>query len=355
MGFELVTRAAKRIYDEKYLLDTNRQFFSKIFNVLDESTTASFMLDKLIGAPYAVTYRAKNGQSHVRPYTPGTGLQIEPPVASEKTPLTEELLDKLAAGVDVTSGFGANELAQVNEIVRDHISAHHMTKNKQALDVLRTGIFPANGPGGVDIGQKINLGRAAANSITADLTSISMTAALAAGIAQLHSKGTPLDNLVCVMGSSWLSDYGSDSDINGNKDNNSANLTLRTEMIPPELMGIEGLFIKAQYNGGDMLAPLFICSYAPPTAYVKDKGKTAEPFVPANAAIFFSLSDIRYRVNRGVNVIDGSGKRAREVGDLVIDRFSENDPVAEYIRSSTRHCLVPANINHTLVSVGTFS
>ena len=148
MGIETITRAAKKFYEELYLQQTEKQLFYTMFDVLDESTTAGFLLDSLTGSPYAVTYRNKDGQSHVRQYSPGSGQLIEPPIASEKTPLSEELLDKVVAGVDATAGFGSNEAALVNQIVRQHVSAMNMTKNKQALDVLKNGVFYAKGPGG---------------------------------------------------------------------------------------------------------------------------------------------------------------------------------------------------------------
>ena len=357
MGIETITRAAKQFYEELYLQQTERQLFYTLFNMLDESTAAGFMIDKLTGSPYAVTYRAKNGESHVRQYAPGSGLLIEPPIASEKTPLSEELLDRVVAGVDASSGFGNNEAALINQIVREHVAAMNMTKNKQALDVLKTGTFPANGPGGVDIEEGIDLSRAGANSLTYDFTvgSATMTIALSEAVEQLRSKGTPLDNMVCVMGSDWITKYNSDTAIAGYMDNNSANQIVASQMAPSELLNTEGLYVMGQYRGPGMVAPLWICQYAPPTSYVKDLGAASEPYVSDNAAIFFSLSDVRYRVNRGVNVIGENGKRMREVGDLVIDRFADNDPVTEYVRSNTRHCFVPANIDHTAVSVGTFS
>jgi len=101
-----------------------------------------------------------------------------------------------------------------------------------------------------------------------------------------------------------------------------------------------------------MIAPLWVCGYAPPVAYVSDLGETAAPYIGVNDAVFFSLTDQRFKVNRGVNIIDGNGARAREVGDLVVDRFTDNDPVTEYLRSQSRHVFVPGNINHTVKTTG---
>jgi hypothetical protein len=352
MPIETITRAAKRYYEELYFQQTARQLFYTLFGLPDESTNSGFLLDKLIGSPYAVTYRQPNGESHVRKYTPGSGVLIEPPIASEKTPLSEDLLNKVIAGVDSTANFGTNEAKLVNDIMREHVSAFNMLKNYQAMQVFVTGQFQARGKNGTDVGLDIDYSRDAGNTLTADFAVITITEAFTNAINQLSTQGTPKGNLVAILGSSWVGEYSGNSEVQGFMQNNNANVIVDTAMIPPELLNTEGLYVIAKYRGPNMIAPLWICDYSPPVQYVSDLGETAAPYIGATKAVFFSLDDIRYKVNRGINIIGSTGNSERVVGDLVVDQFSENDPVTKYLRSQTRHALVPANIDHTVVSTG---
>lgn len=353
---DLITRTAKQYLEQVYFQVTEAQLFNKIFNIADESTASGFMLDSLVQSPYALTYRAKNGEARVVQYAPGSGVLIEPPIGSIKTPLTENLLDKVIAGIDGVDGYGPNEAQLVNKIVRQHVSQINMLKNKQALDVLADGVFNAYGPGGVNTGQEVVFVRNAALNMTYNFTALgaTITEAFAQAESTMRGFGLPFQNNVVILGSNWQGAWNNDTEIQTYTQSNASNSLLLSQLAPPELSGAEGLYILGQYRGKGMLAPLWVCAYAPPIAYVKDDGENSEPYVGANNAIFFSMSDTRYKVNRGVNVLDEYGKRMRAVGDIVVDRFSDNDPVCEYIRSSTRHCFVPGMINHTGKSVGTF-
>ena len=353
---DILTRAAKQYFEQVYFQQTERQLFNRLFNVVDESTDSNFILDKYTGNPYALTYRQKDGQSRVAQYAPGSGILIDVPIASRKTPITEELLDRVAAGIEAIGGFGINEAQMVNQIVRDHVAGLNMTKNKQALDVFADGKFYAKGPAGADIGLDISFWRNASNDMTYDFTTggASMSKALQEAQDYLRTKSTPLSNMVCIMGASWLSKYGSDTSIQAYTATSTQGNVLIQQLMPPELIGIDGLHVVGQYRAPGMVAPMWICAYAPPVAYIKDEGEAAGKYVADTQALFFALDDVRYKVNRGVNVLDENGKRVRAVGDLVIDRFSDNDPVVEYLRTSTRHCFVPGNPDHTAKSTGTF-
>jgi hypothetical protein len=125
-------------------------------------------------------------------------------------------------------------------------------------------------------------------------------------------------------------------------------------MEAPELFGTMGLVLVSRVRVGAMVHPVYVCTFQPGTSYVGYKGATATAWVPDAEALAFSLDDRRYRINRGVNALDEMGGRIRVAGDLVVDRYVENDPVTEFVRSQTRHCYVPANVNHTFKSTGTF-
>jgi hypothetical protein len=353
MGIELINRTAKRYYEETYLQNTGKQFYN-IFDTPDDDEAAAFSLDSLIQDPYAATYRQGNGQAHVRPYAPGTGMVLIPPTIGEKTPITSDLRDKIIAGIEPAGGFTRHSAKLIGDILKQHTAAINMQKNYQAMQVLVGGTFLAPGPGGVDIGLTLDFGRSTDQTLTYNFTTGTMSGALKEAQDALLAKGTPMDNLCVIMGSTWLNDFSADTDIIAWRAANTANEILVQDMVPEWVNGIEGLYRVATYRAPDMIAPMHILSYSPPKQYVKDKGETAEVYIAATKAVFFSLSDERYKVNRGIDILDANGKIQRVVGDMVMDSYTENDPVAMYQRTQTRHAFVYGNINHTAVSTGTF-
>jgi len=77
--------------------------------------------------------------------------------------------------------------------------------------------------------------------------------------------------------------------------------------------------------------------------------------MPALECVALSLVDKTFSIKRGVDAFDDTGKVMRLVGDLVVDSYSENDPITTFIRSQTRHIYVYGNIDHTVKSTGTFT
>lgn len=356
MGIELINRTSKRYHEETYLQNTANQFFN-IFGVEDNDESAGFSLDSLIQDPYAATYRQGNGQAHVRKYAPGTGMILTPPTIGEKTPITSDLRDKIIAGIEAAGGFTANSAKLIGDIMKQHTAAINMQKNYQAMQVFVGGTFIAPGPGGVDIGLTIDYTRSGDQTLTYDFTvgGNTMPKALKAAVDALLAKGTPMDNLCVIMGSSWLNDFALDADVISLRTANVANEILAQDMVPEFVNGIEGLYKVATFRAPDMIAPINVLSYSPSKQYISDLGETAAPYIAATKAVFFSLSDERYKVNRGIDVLDDNGKIQRAVGDLVFDSYTENDPPAMFQRTQTRHAFVYGNINHTAVSTGTFA
>lgn len=357
MGIEILTRGAKRAYDEFLLQETQRGIDKLLFPTDDVDTSSGFLLDRLIHTPYGVVYRDKDNQSHVLPYTPGSGTLYDIPISSEKTPIDEELSDAVISGVEANSSWSTHQAKLLADIVKIHIASHNMTKWKQALDVLRTGIFYANGIGGNDINLGIDYQRAAGNSLTYDFTAGGATvdAAFLEIQDKLIDNNTPLDNIVVIMGKSWLNEFAGDSQTQNNAQNNRVNEVLTMQMMPPELRNTKGLKVVAIYRAPSMVTPFILCSYQPGTQYVAYSGATAAAWVPDNECFAFSLDDTRYNVKRGVKVKTETGRVERVAGEIVFDTYSENDPITEFLRSKTRHLFVPANINHTVKSTGTFS
>ncbi len=353
---DIITRTTKRYYEELKLQEGN-QLYKTLFPTVDSSTDSAFLLDKLIQDPYGVSYRDKDTQSVLRSYEPGSGMMIDIPRSSEKTPISESLLDAVAVGLESTAGFGANEAKIIGDIVKQHIGAHNMTKNKQALDVLLEGVFKARGTGGSDLGLDIDYGRKSALDLVYDFTAggASFLEALKNAQEELRDNGTPLGGMTMLMGEKWLTELSKDAKAQEMMQNNSSNLLIQTQMMPPMFSGTEGLFVVGQLRGLGMIAPVWLTSYSPGVAYKASPSATASPFIADDKAVFFSTQDTRFDVQRGMVVLDNNDKASRVTGDVVFDMYTDKDPVTTFLRSATRHAFVPANADHTAGDTGTFA
>jgi len=357
MPIELVTRGAKKAYEERKLGVEGSSLFNLVGRTEDTDTSGSVLVDRYISSPFAVTYRNKNNESKVRNFQPGSGQLVDVPRISEKTPIDEELRDQVAVGVEPSTGAMTSIMKNIDQIMGDHIEGHLMTKNKQAIDFLRTGIFNAPGTGGADLGLSIDFGRDAGNDINYDFTgaTASFLTAIREAQDQLRSQGCPLNGMVMILGDSWATEFSQDTDIQALRRNNGQNVIVEAQMEAPQLLGVEGLQIVTRLRDSAMLAPVWICRYEPPTQYISAKGATPAPFLPDTEAVMFSLGSKTWRVYRGVDAFDANGKATRAVGEMVVDSYDENDPITTYVRSQSRHLILPGNIDHTLRSTGTFA
>ena len=357
MGYETLSRSAKLNYEEWKLLNPGKSIDELLFPTKEETENASILLDRYTSAPYGVAYKEPGSGSIVRQFVNGSGMLVQPPVASEKTPVDSETKDMVISGGEATEAYMTRLNRLTGRIVNQHTEAHNMTRYKQAIDVIRTGNFYAKGETGKDLGLDIAYSRDAANSLTYDFTAAGATmfAALKAVETQAKKQGTPSSNFVAILGANWAEQFATDSAVNTYLQNNSNNALLTSNMTPPQLQGVYGLSLLAMIRPIGMTTTIWVCTYQPDTQYVAYKGATAAPWIPDNEAIFFSLADKRYSVNCGVDVLDDNGKSMRVVGDIAFDTFTSQDPVEDYFRSQRRGVYVPANINHTFKSTGTFS
>lgn len=352
MSVETLLRTGRILFEQKYLTGPN-QLYKALFRTEDMSDAAAALLDEFIDAPYAVAYRDKDNQAHVRKYEAGSGVLYEPPLASEKTPIDEKLRDQAVEGVEATSGFSTAQMRKTDKILGIHNTAHNMTKNKQAIDVLRTGIFYAKGIGASDIGKNEDFSRATGNDITNDFSSNSIDAALSAGITQLRNQGCPLSNMAVILGSSWQAELEKNSTVMTKMQANTSNVVVELAGSPAPWQGIEGLYWIGRYRPAGAVASLDILAYSPGVQYKEDEAATGVPFMPADEMVMFSFDSPTYRVFRGVDIVGQNGNTIdRASGELVFDSYVSGDPPAEFLRSATRHLFLYGNINHTLRSTG---
>lgn len=352
------TRSMKMLYQELgNVAEAGKIGIDKLlFNVDDMDTVSDFTLDSLIVNPHAVSFRARDEQSHIREYQAGSGTVYEVPHVSEKTEISERLRDSVVAGVESTSGISTHDARLMTNIINQHTVAYSTTRWKRALDVIRTGVFYALGLNGNSVGLDINFGRNASLDITYDFTTAS--ASIDEALKDLYDAymdagGNP-SGVVVIAGSNWLSEFQNDTTVMERMQANTANVIVQQSIMPPELKNTQGLYLLATYLIPGTLTPIYLCGFRPRYQFIAYPGATEEPFMPVNEAVIFSLDDPRYRVFRGVDALSGPGQRIRTVGEIVFDSYISNDPVAENIRSQTRMAFVPGNVNRTARSTGTF-
>lgn len=352
MAVETLLRTGRELYEQKYLMGS-RQLFHTLFRQEDMGDGTTFLLDEFIDVPYAVAYRDENNQAHVRNYIPGSGTLLTPPRASEKTPIDEKLRDEAVEGVEATAGFATAQMRKVDKILGIHSSAHNMTKNKQAMDVLRTGTFLAKGIDAADIGKDEDYSRDAGNDITADFSAVSIDDALTAAMEVLNDQSCPRMGRFAILGKSWQAELENDSTVLTKMQANTANVLIRQNMNPPDWQGTEGLEWLGEYRPSGSSNAIQLFSYNPGVQYKASEGATAAPWIPDDEAVFGSFNSPTWRVYRGMDVVSDDGNGIERVsGELVFDTFISKEPVAEFYRSNTRHMFVYGNINHTVRSTG---
>ncbi len=359
-ALDLFIRTVKKYYEEygNVLMGGKQGIDTFLFGADDMDTAANFTLDSLIVNPHAVTFRARDEESHVRDFEGGHGTIIPIPHASEKTPITERLRDSVIAGIESTAGISLHDAKMMNDILRHHVGGWLATRWKLAIDTIRTGTFTARGINGESIGLDIAFNRDAAKSITYDFTAAGATIDEALlNLYNAYRAGGSNPAAICVIaGLNWISAFQTDADVIERAKANTANVLVTQSLMPPELLNTQGLYLVASYLIPGTLTPVYICGFQPQYDFLGVKGGTTEPYMPVDDAIMLSINDApnRYRVFRGVDAFDAGGNIIRTVGEIVFDGFKTNDPIAELVRSQSRFAFIPANINRTAVCAGIF-
>lgn len=356
---EKFTRTVKLLYEQggNTLTAGKRGIDQFLFGTDDLDESANFALDRLITNPAGVAFRHPDEQSHVRKYEAGTGMIYEVPHTSEKTPISEALRDAVVAGIESTGSISSQNSRLVQNIINQHVAAHTATRWKYAIDTIRTGIFAPLGIQGRDIGLSIDYGRSVTLSKTYDFTAVNsdINDAMSELISAYTAQGNMQDDICILMGRKWLNEFRLDTTVIEYMKSNMSNLVIRQSLLPPELLNTQGLKWMAEYLVPGQAFPVNILAFSPTKKFIPYVGASAVDFVPEDEAIIFSMADVRYRVFRGVDALDGNGKAIRTVGEMVFDSFYTQDPVGEYIRSQSRMAFVPGNVNGTGRSVGTFA
>ena len=354
---DLITRTAKTFYKEKHMISSQGAGIETLlFSTPNESTSAGFRIDKLISSPHGLTYRNATNQSVIRHFVPGTSTLIKVPRESEKTPIDEDLEDAVAAGQEATDSEMDNVAANVENIVEELDEGAAMTRAKQALDTVRTGVFNAKGVKGSDLRLDYDHSRDAGGDLTYDFTAggATMSEAIVNISNRLDDKGAPLTDRYVIMGATWRAQYGADSGILELMKANAANIILTQQLFNQQFGNIIGLSVIAQFKPAGGSSPFWILSYEPGVEYIAYEGAAGAPFIPLTSAIAGSFADKTYNVKRGVTAFNDAGKKVKVVNNLVVDSFTDNDPITTWVRGQVRHIYIYGNIDHTIESVGTF-
>lgn len=358
-GKDIVTRTATRLYKEKHLLKMPglRSLYDLLFRTPDVDISADFRLDRLISSPTGFSYREKSNGSVIRRFKAGTTELIKVPRASEKTPIDEELREAVAAGSEPTDSQMSNLMKNVDNILEDHVEGSEMTKLKQSIDTVRTGVFEARGVKGQDLNLDYDHERDASNDLTYDFTlgGASMTEALLNISNKMDADGVPLQDRFVFMGDLWRTRWGSDSDILEYMKANAANQLIEQRLFAERFGGIQGVYVIAHFKPLGANADLWLLSFQPGVPYVAYEGASEEPWWPTNECFFGSFTDKTFKVQRGLDYFDDGGRVQRAAGELIVDSFYDKDPINQFVRSQMRHMYVYGNINHTGKSTGTFS
>lgn len=352
MAFDVLRTTLKKYYEDEGMM--GKQIDEVLFPSLDESTNATVKIDEYTGQPFTARAIVKGQPANVREFVNGSGNEYEPPLVKEKTPIDEILDDTVIVGNEGDAGFSAQQTDLVDKIIngpKGHVVAHKMARAKAAIDVYRTGVFslPLETGGTIqfDYGRESGLG-----SLTADFSSVTIDAAFKAMYDALHPYGIPSGNLTVLMGSSWYKEFQISTAVQNKRKSFTAASLISESMRPPILDGAEGLYYAGDYNVDGMSMPIRILTYEPDWQYLATEGGSPAPYMPADECVMFNLGGIAWRINRGITVKDSSGNKSREVGDIVFDSFSGDDPPVDWLRSSARFMYIRGNINHTARSTG---
>ena len=331
---------------------------SFLFGNTDMSDSSEFRLDRLLTNPAGVVFRQKDSESHVRPYTPGSGIYYEIPRASEKTPVTESLRDSVIVGASNDESFAGNDAELFRQIVRDHTLGHMVTRWKLALDTLRTGVFSPLALGGVSIPSlQIDFERDSSLNKTYNFAAAGakIDIALKELFEAYRAQGGTLNNICVLLGASWQAALENDSTVMQRMATNSANELITLNMMPPNMNNTAGLYVIGRYRIPGTLAPIWLLGFAPDGKFIPSLDATPQDYFPSNEAILFSTTDTRYRVFRGIDARGDGRELIRTVGEVVFDSYTSDDPPAYFVRSQARVAFIPGDVNKTARSVGTFA
>jgi hypothetical protein len=357
MALELLLRTSKLFYEKKFLQESG-QIFKFLFPTVDIDDTSTVLLDEFTDSPYAVAYRGKDNQAHLRPYQAGSGTLFEPPRASEYTPIDEKLRDQSVEGTRDNASFNEAQMRKTNKILNNHATGHTMTKNKQAIDMILDGAFYAKGITAADLGLDEVYARDVANNLTYDFTAGGATIdeAMTEVLDQIESKGCPMMEVNFLVGKNWQVAFESDSNVLVKMQANAANVLVQQNLKPPVWAGVQGLKLLGIYRPVGSSTAVNIFTYNPGTPYIAYKGATAAPWIGDDVMCAWSGVSPAYTVYRGIDVVASNGNKIDRVsGEIAFDSWIEQNPPSENLRSSTRHLFLRGDINHTAKSTGTFS
>lgn len=355
MAIQLVTQAVNKEFDKAKVLDGEKQLPSFLFPIVKGSTAAGVNMQALTVNGFAVASHTRDGRSQVVTYNPGSEEQYVPEVGGRMTPITPSMRDQAIVGLPADSPQKAIALERAAQIMEEHKVGFKMTKIHQALEVYLSGTETYIDEVG-DAVHVVDFARSSSlTDVAVDFTSVAMDAALKTGIDLLEAQSADMDGLYAIMGSSWLTEYQTDSIVKAKMLNNAQNVLVESQRVIKEVEGIKGLRFIGRYQPDGTSVWIDILAYSPGTKYYATNGAGGADFMPAAKMIMASRNTKAYTFNRGFEVYNDDGKLITVYGDMAFDSVTDKMARTEFICSHHRVLYAVSNINHTLSMEGTFA
>lgn len=347
MSLLLTTRrGVKRAYEE--ILSNGKKAIEQVlYGTVDESRSATFLLDRIIrGGAIRVRTRKPNQEGETRDYFPGTGSLYKLPIMGIKTPLDEEMSDEAIAGYENTAAWAEQQMGLFNRIARNQSEDIGATKAEAAWQPLLEGKISFKNIDNSDF--EIDLGRSATLSQTKSYASADVYTSLSDAYSPLAKFNPPKGQMIAVYGSDFLGQL-MNSTVFADKLKQIQGTQGMTQ-LPESLQNSDIHIVGKVVIPGTCIVCMIAC-YDPPYGGIKatPDASAVTSIIDPDEMVMFPLDGKRFLVRRGLNYFDMSAKKARSNGneEVVIDGWvPQGEPMVEMIRTQSREIYVPGNVNH---------
>lgn len=325
-----------------------RSFLSVFFPNFFVTEQTQIQVDRFTKGRTRAFYRPLGGSANLMSFTNGTSIMYQPPAIGLKTPISEELAQSVTVGISANNSQNEHTLGKI-AMIQDEQSNKIMTEIVlQACEVLRTGAFTAKTEDNQPVGT-FDFTRDSSLSFSYHVGNKGGFIWLQEMWTKLLAKRCPSQRLVVLVGRSFMSALIKDAEFQ--KYVNTINfVTTNPAQGGGAFQGSEVLstVVNIMIPGTAVYCNLisFEATY--------DVAGTETPFIPDDEAVMTSLISPRTTAFAGITIADvASGNLRTYSGEMVSDKFVQNDPDGIYIRTQSRPLLIPGNINHVCRVIGT--
>ncbi|MEM9423617.1 MAG: hypothetical protein AAF975_02365 [Spirochaetota bacterium] len=355
MSIQTLTRAAQVAYAETLGSERGPEIDQVLFPAVDISPAAEIELDQYLHGAAVMRVRTSGSPANTREIQAGTRTTHTPPIHGEKVMIDETLRDQAIAGVPA-SNWQATMEARVNRIIGGpdgFVESWLMARRHAAVQYLETGKIALHDFAAQSY-EEFDFGRAADNAFNWDFSTSgnNFDGAVKKAYEAARTAYCPTDGLCLLLGRKWQERFDTEAEVIKKREATQATELVQLNMQPPRLQNVEGLSIIARYRVAGVSLPFWVLTYEPMLPFKRSPEAAPTSYVGDDKLLFFSLKSGGYRFYRGVDYLDGAQNIQRAAGGLVIDSFTEKDPIAEVIRAQSRFFYMPSNVDHTVCVSG---